>query len=210
MIKNETINIIYNIYKKLKSNSYKNLNKTKTKGEVKGGGKKPWKQKGTGKARAGSIRSPLWVGGGVTFGPTNIKLKKIKINNKEKILFDFLILLIKKDFFKIIEKKFNPITTLNFILNYKTNQIEKNLLCNYSLKNIEDLILELKLDLNKKILFIINKEDIFFKSIIINLKNIDVITINEVDIIKLINYQQIIISEQDFQTLLLLKFYNFY
>ena len=57
---------------------------TKDRSEVSGGGKKPWKQKGTGNARVGSSRSPLWVHGGVTFGPNNDQNFKIRINHKEK------------------------------------------------------------------------------------------------------------------------------
>ena len=61
---------------------------TKTRGEVRGGGAKPWRQKGTGKARAGSRRSPLWVGGGITFGP---RPKNVKLNFPKKMKHKALI-----------------------------------------------------------------------------------------------------------------------
>ena len=69
----------------INANNRQGTHSTKTRGEVRGGGKKPWRQKGTGRARAGSIRSPLWVGGGVVFGPKPRDYSK-KINSKVKQL----------------------------------------------------------------------------------------------------------------------------
>ena len=75
---------IHQIVVSILANARNVVGSTKTRGEVRGGGKKPWKQKGTGRARHGSIRSPLWRGGGITFGPRSNRNFSKKINRKTK------------------------------------------------------------------------------------------------------------------------------
>lgn len=79
---------------------------TKTRGEVSGGGKKPWRQKGTGRARHGSTRSPLWRHGGVTFGPTKERIfkKKIPKKMKRKALFMVLSAKVKNNLLILLDK----------------------------------------------------------------------------------------------------------
>ena len=77
--------LIHKDFSRHKILSQQGSSSSKTRSEVRGGGRKPWKQKGTGRARAGSNRSPLWRGGGVIFGPKP-KTRRFKLNQKERHL----------------------------------------------------------------------------------------------------------------------------
>lgn len=76
--------LVHQVVTSLASSARKPIAHAKTRGEVSGGGKKPWRQKGTGRARHGSTRSPIWVHGGVAHGPRNDKNYSRKVNKKAK------------------------------------------------------------------------------------------------------------------------------
>ncbi len=76
--------LVHQVYVAQAANRRSGSAHTKIRSDRRGGGKKPWKQKGTGNARTGSIRNPIWRGGGITFGPLNTRNFKKSINNKMK------------------------------------------------------------------------------------------------------------------------------
>jgi len=112
---------------------------TKDRGEVRGGGKKPWQQKGTGRARHGSIRSPIWKGGGVTFGPTNERVftKTIPIKMRRNALFMVLSSKVKDNLLIILDElKVEGIKT-KIIFQILNNLSSKNQSCLIALPKIE-------------------------------------------------------------------------
>src|SRR6185369_14888963 len=113
-------NLVHGAVRAQRNNSRHSIANTKNRGEVAGSGKKPWKQKGTGRARAGSVRSPIWRHGGITFGPTSARNWSQKLNRStfRKALFTVL-----SD--KVNGKKF--IVVENFDKTAKTSELAKRL-----------------------------------------------------------------------------------
>jgi large subunit ribosomal protein L4 len=173
--KKKAIGLIHRVYLSQLKNARRYTASTKTKSEVRGGGRKPWKQKGTGRARAGSSRSPLWVGGGVTFGPKPRVVFK-KINKKERRLAILSALYLKKKQFLFVDE----ILFSNFT-QVKTQGILK-------------LISELGILSTSKILFILTKPNKLFWLATRNLANIEITTANCLNIEQLLKTNHIVLS----------------
>jgi large subunit ribosomal protein L4 len=178
--KKKSIGLIHRAYLTQIKNSRQYLASTKTKSEVRGGGRKPWKQKGTGRARAGSSRSPLWVGGGVSFGP-KFRIVNKKINKKENRLAILSALYLKKN---------------------KSIFVDETIFSTFSViktKVIRSLISSFNLDKNERILFILNKPNKSFWLASRNFKNIEVTTFNCLNIRQLLQNNYIILSNSSLE-----------
>ena len=147
---------------------------TKTRSEVRGGGRKPWQQKGTGRARAGSNRSPLWKGGGVIFGPKP-KTVSLKLNKKERQLALQTLLYNKKNNVIIIEDLENT------LIESKT-------------KNFVKMCENCNIDSNQKVLLIVSKKTQSLKLATQNLKNVELILASNLNTFSLLKAKQIILS----------------
>lgn len=147
---------------------------TKTRSEVRGGGRKPWRQKGTGRARAGSNRSPLWKGGGVSFGPKP-KTVSLKVNKKERQLAIQTLLYNKKNNLLIIDNLETEITE------FKT-------------KNFLKICENCSVNLNQKILVIVSKKTLSLKLTTQNLKNVELILASNLNTLSLLKAKQIILT----------------
>ncbi len=157
------------------SNSRIVLANTKDKGEVRGGGKKPWKQKGTGRARHGSNRSPIWKGGGVTFGPTSERNYSKKINKKMKTKALYMVLSSKvrdKELIILDDPKLNKVST-----------------------KLMSSVLE-KLPIKGKVLLSLDKNDNrIFKSVK-NIPNISMIASDSLNVADLLKNKFLIINKE--------------
>ena len=161
---------------------------TKTRSEVSGGGRKPWKQKGTGRARAGSIRSPLWRGGGVIFGPKKTSTK-FKINQKERKLAIQTLFYNKRNNLTVID---NLNEKLDFTLN--SNQTTKSSFNIIKTKKLKNLLRNLNIQLDQKILLIVTtKTDELIWSTK-NLPNVELIQVSHLNTYSLLKAKQIIIT----------------
>ncbi len=159
---------------------------TKTKSEVRGGGKKPWRQKGTGRARSGSSRSPLWIGGGITFGPRKDRNFKQNINQKMK---QKALLMVLSD-----KAKNNSLAILENLemKEFKTRTI------NSLIKALETKVWQ---NSRRSVLLINDDRSETLKYSSRNLADVEIINLENINILDLLHFRNLVISQSGLKKL---------
>ena len=149
---------------------------TKTRSEVRGGGRKPWRQKGTGRARAGSNSSPLWKGGGVIFGPKP-KTKTLKLNKKERKLALQTLLYNKRNIISVLD---------NLETVFESSKT----------KAFSEICKKCEISLDQKILLVVSEKTPALKLSTRNIKNIELISASNLNTFSLLKAKQILLTPQ--------------
>ncbi len=162
------------------ANSREAIAHTKTRGEVAGSSKKPWKQKGTGRARHGSTKSPIWIGGGITFGPRNDRNFSLKINKKAKRTALAMVLSEKvaSNCFIVVDEFSLP--------EGKTKELSSIL---------KNLPLEKKAGSLAKILIVLPPEEKTIAKAAKNLKGISTMPTNTLNVVDLLKTEKVLVSK---------------
>ncbi|MGZ9428960.1 50S ribosomal protein L4 [Mycoplasma sp. 1012] len=153
--------------------------KVKNRAEVSGTGKKPWRQKGTGRARAGSMRSPIWVGGGRAFGPTVERNYNLKVNKKVRQLA--------------------LLSSLSQLAKNKQVIVEEIKVEKYSTKEIVSKLKDLQVEKLRNILVVSNDEKVYISAR--NLQNVKVTKVTSLLIEDLVKADILILSQDDIKYL---------
>jgi large subunit ribosomal protein L4 len=187
--------LVHQVITSLNSSARANVAHVKSRGEVRGGGRKPWQQKGTGRARHGSNRSPIWVGGGVTHGPRNDENFERKVNKKMK----------EKALFTILSRKFKEgevlfIDDISFKAP-KTKDAKAVISALSSIKGFETIAKKRK---NAATIALAEKTEATWKSLR-NFSNFNITEVRSLNPVSLVNSKFVIITDPENSLKLLSK-----
>ena len=168
----ELLKLAYTAYL---ANGRENLAKTKTRGLISGGGRKPWKQKGTGRARFGSTRNPIWRGGGIVFGPTGEEnySKKLATGAKRQAIRQALSLAASENQIKVVEAFVNKDAKVAETVKFLT-----------------------KIEATGSVLLVLDNKDDMTARATNNLPNVKVVSANYLNVYDVLNADVIVVTEK--------------
>ncbi|MFH2105026.1 MAG: 50S ribosomal protein L4 [Parcubacteria group bacterium] len=169
------VEVLHRVVEAALANRRPTIASTKDRSQVRGGGIKPWRQKGTGRARAGSIRSPIWKGGGVTFGPTAARNFTKKVNKKEK----------RKALLMALSDK---------AANKKVAVVEELKLKDIKTKNITEILDALPLEKSQNILVVLPEADSIIVKSVANLPQVKALLATSLNTYDVLRHEYILLS----------------